>query len=124
MGIDIYVSWPGMTKEEREAQHTGFSVVHGNVGYLREAYHGGPYATKVLVPEAFDDDAMYYGAEIPASVLRERLPDALEAARTRARRVYEEDASPELLKSYEQFVALCERKEAETGKPCRIFASY
>lgn len=42
-----------MTEHERRAQQTGFSVVHGHVGYLREAYHGEPYATRVLVPEAF-----------------------------------------------------------------------
>jgi len=41
--------WNGQTKAEIEAQYTGFSVVHGHVGYLREAYHGAPYATEYLV---------------------------------------------------------------------------
>ena len=54
MGIDIYAQWDGMTAQEEAAQVTGFSIEHGHVGYLREAYHGEPYATKVLVPEAFE----------------------------------------------------------------------
>jgi hypothetical protein len=29
-------------------------VLHGHVVYLREAYHGEPYATRVLVHEAFE----------------------------------------------------------------------
>ena len=53
MGIDIYATWAGMTPQERALQYTGFSVINGEVGYLREAYHGKPYATQVLVPEAF-----------------------------------------------------------------------
>ena len=42
MGIDIYARWRGQTEEEQHAQITSFSVVHGHVGYLREAYHGEP----------------------------------------------------------------------------------
>ena len=30
MGIDIYLRWQGMTEEERAAQQTGYSVVHGH----------------------------------------------------------------------------------------------
>ena len=55
MGIDIYMHWKDQTEEEHKAQLTGFSVTSGDVGYLREAYHGSPYATKFLMPEAFDD---------------------------------------------------------------------
>ena len=55
MGIDIYAEWDGMSEAEKTAQITGFSAEHGHVGYLREAYHGEPYATKVLVPEAFEE---------------------------------------------------------------------
>ncbi len=51
MGIDIYARWRGMTSAQADAQITCFSVKAGQVGYLREAYHGEPYATRVLVPE-------------------------------------------------------------------------
>ncbi len=71
MGIDIYLEWEDMDEEEKQAQATGFSVTSGNVGYLREAYHGGPYATRILVREAFEADDQR--AQIPAAVLRERL---------------------------------------------------
>jgi hypothetical protein len=123
MGIDIYVQWDGMTKEEHQAQITGFSVVHGHVGYLREAYHGEPYATHVLVPEAFETGA----AQIPADILRRRLPAALAAAERREREVYELTDRGEIepaLKSFRDFVDLCARKEQETGHPCLIIASY
>ena len=51
MGIDLYARWDGMTEAEAEAQITGFSITAGSVGYLREAYHGGPYVTAWLAPE-------------------------------------------------------------------------
>lgn len=53
MGIDIYAAWDGQTVADRQAQYTGFSTTAGSVGYLREAYHGGPYVTNWLMPEAF-----------------------------------------------------------------------
>ena len=46
MGIDIYARWNGQSSAEQQAQYTGFSIEHGHVGYLREAYHGAPYATR------------------------------------------------------------------------------
>jgi hypothetical protein len=123
MGIDIYAEWRGMTEEESNAQITGFDAAAGHVGYLREAYHGEPYATRVLVPEAFEKGE----AAIPAGLLRERLPAALAAAEQREKTVYGETDPLEIqrvLDSFRNFVELCERKEAETGQPCRITASY
>jgi hypothetical protein len=124
MGIDIYAVWKGQTKEEAEAQITGFSVIDGHVGYLREAYHGGPYATKHLCREAFESETNE--AKIPAEVLRERLPETLRLAEEREREVYgvarREKMAP-VLQSFRDFVALCERKEQETGEPVTIQAS-
>jgi hypothetical protein len=128
MGIDIYARWPEQTTAETDAQCTGFSIEHGHVGYLREAYHGEPYATRVLVPEAFDHETNPDGAPIPAKTLRERLPDALAAAMRRQELVYNEGPEHEttraVLQSFSDFVELCERKERETGQPCSIVASY
>lgn len=76
MGIDIYLSWPKMTKKQKKAQCTGFSIFSGDVGYLREAYHGGPYPSKILVREAFESNDCK--ARIPASVMRQRLTDVTE----------------------------------------------
>lgn len=128
MGIDIYARWPRQTAEEEAAQITGFSIEHGHVGYLREAYHGEPYATRVLMPEAFDHEMYPDGAPIPAATLRERLPETLAAATARQLLVYNQDSDNEdtraVLKSFTEFVELCERKERETGEPCTIAASY
>lgn len=80
MGIDIYLEWDDMAAEEKKAQATGFSVTSGDVGYLREAYHGGPYATKILCREAFESETCR--AAIPAEILRERLTHVTEPAYT------------------------------------------
>jgi hypothetical protein len=122
MGIEIYAHWDRMSMAEKAAQITGFSVEHGHVGYLREAYHGEPYATKVLVPEAFT----YGRTRIDAATLQKRLPVALHAAEKRERELYGATDAKEIervLKSYRDFVALCARKEQETGIPCLIIAS-
>ncbi len=90
MGIDVYMAWSDMTEEEEKARYTGFSTHSGHVGYLREAYHGGPYATNVLLPECFQDgnnEHQYDGAD-----LRARLPETVFAALYREAHVYHEDA--------------------------------
>lgn len=125
MGIDVYLQWDGQTEAEVESQiATGFSVVDGHVGYLREAYHGGPYATRVLAPESFE--AGSGPVEIPVTVLRERLPAVIEAAMTRARSVYgAKDLTEENveIQSFRQFVELAEAKANDAGN-VRIYASY
>ena len=104
MGIDIYAKWNDQTLEEKNEQVTGFSTAHGHVGYLREAYHGEPYATQFLVREAFQsEDGTAY---IPASILRERLPETLVIAEERERTVYgtseKSDIDP-VLQSFRDF---------------------
>jgi len=120
-GIDVYAHWKGKTLAEERAQITGHSLVHGHVGYLREAYDGEPYALEYLVPEAFERDA-----DIPAAFLRARLAQVLRIAAKRQVTVYhratDDEAAKEALKSFVDFVDLCDRKERETGKPCRISA--
>lgn len=122
MGIDIYLRWNEQTKAEQDEQITGFSAVHGNVGYLREAYHGAPYATKHLVPEAFTHGE----AQIPAEALRRRLPETLKLVAEREKKLYNSPPRDiaEVQESFAAFVALAERKERETGAPCTVIASY
>ena len=125
MGIDIYARWNGQSDEEMEAQRTGFSVVHGHAGYLREAYHGEPYATKHLVQEAFEQPEGM--AQIPAAVLKARLPETLKLVTERERAIYgvtDRSEVQAVIASFIDFVQLCERKEAETGEPVTIIASY
>jgi hypothetical protein len=58
---------------------------------------------------------------------RARLPATLAAAEEREKAVYDETDPLEIqrvLDSFRNFVELCERKEAETGEPCSIIASY
>lgn len=77
MGIDIYLEWDGMTDDDKDQQYSAcFSPDRGEVGYLRESYHGEPYATQLLVREAFEAEDCR--AEIPAAIMRERLTHVTE----------------------------------------------
>jgi hypothetical protein len=79
MGIDIYLEWDGMTEEDRHKQISAWSrTERGNAGYLRESYHGEPYATQILVREAFEAEDCR--AKIPAAVMRERMDNVTEPA--------------------------------------------
>ncbi len=60
------------------------------MGYLREAYHGGPYVTRFLVKEAFEADNAE--AKISAKLLRQRLPIAVLLSLYREHVVYGEEA--------------------------------
>lgn len=116
MGIDIYAYWQGQTARECEQRDTKvFSIDAGDVGYLREAYHGGPYGTRTLMPEVFGEEGRAF---IPAKLLRERLAAVLEVVRERQRKIYElSDDAPEMAmacQSFADFVDLCERMEAKT----------
>jgi hypothetical protein len=124
MGIDIYASWTGKSDEELKAQHEAkFDVTMGRTGYLREAYHGEPYATQYLFAEVFEGEN---GARIPAAILKARLPRTLALAEERERTLYRanEKLIEEVKQSYRDFVALCEQKEKEHGEPVQIIASY
>ena len=125
MGIDIYARWEKQESDEVSSQMEAWlSSQAGDIGYLREAYHGEPYATRHLVAEAFECDE---GARIPAALLRERLPETLRLAEKRERTLYNakrmKDIEP-FLASYRKFVELCERVEGETGVTVRIIASW
>lgn len=125
MGIDIYAQWNDQTKDERAAQSSHWlSVESGSVGYLREAYHGEPYATRFLCAEAFASDTAQ--ARIPAATLRARLDETLRLVEERERTLYEaDDQEVERRKrTFRDFVALCEEKERETGESVLIVASY
>ena len=91
MGIDIYAKWRGQTEAEEKAQLTGYATDAGNVGYLREAYHGSPYVTKYFLKEAFGvkDDV-----KIPAKVLIERLPVAVLMSLHRNKKLYDDEKDP------------------------------
>ena len=126
MGIDIRTVWKNQTKAERDEQAAEWlNTLAGRFGYLREAYHGEPYATQYLCAEAFDN--MDTGdAEIPARVLRERLPETLKLVAKRERTIYQldEKSIKQVKQRYRDFVELCERKERETGEPALISADY
>jgi hypothetical protein len=123
MGIDIYAHWRGQTEKARTKQREAWLTTSaGGAGYLREAYHGAPYATKFLCAGAFETGE----AQIPAAVLRERLPHTLALAEERERKLYKstEEEIEDVKQSFREFVALCEEKEKETGEPVLVIASY
>ncbi len=129
MGIDIYVKWEGQTTEERDKQITGFSIESGDVGYLREAYHGEPYATEYFVQEAFDDDKRSLDENghvaIPSDVLLQRVPLAVDIHIQRHKEIYKQkvtknDVSAKAFGLFAKFVQNLER----LGMKPKIYASY
>ncbi len=78
MGIDVFMRWGRAARPFDGAYEKAF---RGRNGYLRASYHSGPYATAVLVPEAFGDPsrlATWLGTDAP--------PGAAVGATTRASR--------------------------------------
>ena len=130
MGIDCYLINPDTNKlhaeETGQEEAMGFNPFSGHAGYLREAYHGGPYATQVLLKEGwFDEERDEEGNfSLKASTLRERLPETLEAAAIRNRQNYADRDEEAVLKSFKDFVELAENMEKEKGKPCKFYVSY
>ena len=123
MGIELIASWEGQTESERKSQQaTAFDATCGHAGYLWEEYQEEPqYATRYLCREAFREGK----ARIEASVLKERLPRALILAERIAYDTFGDERFIERVKqSFRDFVALCERKEKETGEPVLITANY
>jgi len=118
MCIHIFARWDGMTDLEYHLQDDAFYLdEQGHVGYLYEDASSELYATKVLVPEVFEE----LRVEIPAAKLRDRLAAVLAVAETRERSLETDpDDIEHALNSYCNFVELCERKEEETGQPCLI----
>jgi hypothetical protein len=68
MGIDLYLRWAGQTPEELAAQEAAWLISNGTVGYLRESFSGGPYATKILAREAFESPTEQAGSCTPLAV--------------------------------------------------------
>ncbi len=124
MGIDVYVEWDKRTEEETQKQYTGFSIESGDVGYLREAYHGSPYATHYFVQEAFEDDK-YDGVAIPSDTLLERVPLAVDIHIQRHKEIYKEDVKREdkSARAFGEFAKLVQDLEKQ-GKNPKIRASY
>ena len=96
----------------------------GNVGYLREAYHGAPYATHFFCAEVWESDEPR--AYIPAATLRVRFAKTLRLVEKRERTLYKstKEEIERVKQSYRDFVALCEQKEKETGEHVLIVGSY
>ena len=120
MTLKIKVWWRDPIEIEKDERNVFFGS-DGHRGLLRESYHGEPYATSDLVPEAMASGS----AEIPAALLRERLPRVLELAEERQRRIYGDgDVQLDAAKrDHMEFVAFCERMEKRLGQPVTIIAS-
>ena len=130
MGIDCYLVNPDSgelhAEETGQRDRMGFNTLSGDAGYLREAYHGGPYATHVLLEEGWNDGDIddKGNFSLPASTLRNRLSETLEAAAIRNKSLYSGQDEEGVLESFKDFVALAEKLEEKNGKPCKFHVSY
>ena len=136
MGIDCY----NETAQGLIDKPKWLSTDSGDKGYLREAYHGSPYATHYLLKECFEiddvlgdlsgrDEGVEYEIKvfIPAKLLRKRLPHTLAIVEERYINNYKDatkDNIEEAQKSFDDFVELAEKIEKREGKPCEFYASF
>ncbi len=118
MGIDAFVVWDG--KENEVPSYVPFAIDCGSRGYLREAYHGSPYAIPVLLKECYESEDGT--ARIPASVLRSRLPEVIKIVIEREASIYgnQVDENAPVVRSFVEFVELAEKKEREGITPVFI----
>lgn len=114
MGFDVYLKWDGITTDEESAQITGYSLVHGHVGYLRWSYEEPNPVLALLKPWMTDD----YPEEIsgvPSADLVKRLPKAKDTILS-----YDDmsdQAKVEIVESFANFVLLYEKKEKDGLNP-------
>jgi hypothetical protein len=126
MGVDVYAEWRGQNwnwnERMLEEPELIWSTTSGHLGYLREAVSRGPFVTPTLLREAFA--AKSQRAKIPAAVMRERLPEAMATVLEQIRTYRPAGETDPMVKTFADFVDLCERMEAATGEPCSIYVSY
>jgi len=133
MGADIYLRWKDQTKEEEDAQITGFEeedaqitgfdVTCGKLGYLRGAYNGhvGWDAIKQLF--AGIKEFPYDNWVVDIKILKNNL-DILEKTLfvTKRQEFYSLNGKELEIQSYRDFVALAEKKFNEGKKPFVVFS--
>jgi hypothetical protein len=121
MGLDIYLRWEGMTKEERKAQITGYSIVAGKVGYLRGAYNGhiGLDALNILFKDINFDG---YDWIVNIKFLEKQLEELEKGLFITRKKDFYDGKEGSEIQSYRDFVALA-RKLYDEDKEPRIHGS-
>lgn len=122
MGADIYLSWDGMTKQDKKNQVQGFDVTIGRFGYLRGAYNGH------IGLEAID--TLFKGVnwerkwKVKIELLKKNLKILEEGLFITAKeKFYSKDGEDLEIQSYRDFVALAE-KLIKSGKNPKVVFSY
>ena len=114
MGYDVYLRWDGMTTEEKDAQFTGYSTVHGHSGYLRWSYEKPNPVLNLLKPwmtNAYPEEI----SGVPSADILKRLPKAKDAILS-----YDgisDQVKVEIVESFANFVLLYEKKEKDGLNP-------
>ena len=118
MGIDCYLEW-----KDKQGYH--FEAPY----YLRESYHGEPYATPVLFKEAFavnDGNEESYRCRVDSEELETRLPEALNLTAERHFKIYSHEGLESLKQSLQDIVDFVQefKELEEIGEEPFIQVSY
>lgn len=122
MGLDVYLEWKGMSKDDKKKQYSGFDVTCGNVGYLRGAYNGhiGYDAICIL----FDGINWEKKWIVKIEILKANLQKLEEGFfKTHKEKFYNKDGKDLEIQSYRDFVDLAE-KLIKQGKKPKVYFSY
>ncbi|KKN60139.1 hypothetical protein LCGC14_0535170 [marine sediment metagenome] len=120
MGLDVYMSWKGMTKKEEDAQIEGFDVAIGHTGYLRGAYSGHIGLEAIY---AFFDGVMLNHHEVKIDQHKiDKIKKNLQKLKSGMFKTQKKEFHPKEQKSYDDFLALLEKKFKEKKNPVVRFS--
>ena len=121
MGADIYLTWDGMTKADKENQLTGFDVTCGKYGYLRGAYNGHVgYDALLILFKGIDWEQKW---KVDVGILTanfEKLKKTL--FKTAKNKFYHKGGVDLEIESYYDFVGLAQKLVLEKKKPTVRFS--
>ncbi len=119
MGVDVYLSWTGITEEEKQKQFTGYDCTCGKFGYLRSNYSGVSYDAIAEFFGKYFDIGMGKPMDFDFKYVEKNLKKMEKGIfKKRAKEFYKKGKVSEI-QSYRDFLALAKQKRDE-GKKVKV----
>lgn len=116
MGVDVYLSWTGITEEEKQKQFVGYDCTCGRFGYLRSSYCGVAYEAISQFFGKYYDIGMGKPIKFDFKYIENNLKEMEKGIfKKRAKEFYKKGKVSEI-QSYRDFLALAKQKKKEGKK--------
>lgn len=116
MGVDVYLSWTGITEEEKQKQFTGFDCTCGKFGYLRSSYDGVSYDAIQQLFGKYFDIGMGKPVKFDFKYIESNLKKMEKGIFKKRSKEFYNGSKPTEKQSYRDFLALAKRKRVEGEK--------